>query len=289
MRLRLLYFLFIVPFLVSCGEDEPKNNLFSLDSTIVEGEASIKLGTTTCIISYDGWGGTCYVDLYGDFDSYTLSEDLPTWITVKTQIPNKLVLLISETHNGERTGKIGFTVFKGKQSEAGSITIDQSALSEQDFINRQNKAIQKYLSNFSVEESLPSDLWFKTGEDAPFYKIENADCTCYMQVVSRGTGNKAAERQLIYVRFLRYNLVSYLQNSVLPIPDGNANSLDASPISFRFNQPSQLGWAIQMPLRLDLPIDSEVNLIIPAEFGFSGEQSYYIPYLYNVKYFPAVN
>lgn len=274
--------------LTSCSsDDEPAVKLFSLDATIYDGEATVKLGVNTCSITYDGWGGTCTIDLNGDFDSYNLSEGIPTWITVKTQIPNKLVIIIGET-SGERTGKVGFTVFKGGQSESGSVVINQTALTQKDFENRERKAIDKYLSSVSVKESLPSDIAnIEYGENAPFYKLDK-DGNVYMQVLSLGSGPKATNGETIYIRFARFNLISYLKEGVLPSPEGNFNSLDASPAYFKFGNTSQWGEGLQLPLKLGIPTDSQLNLIISSCEGITAEMSQYIPFLYNINYYSAV-
>lgn len=69
------------------------------------------------------------------------------------------------------------------------------------------------------------------------------------------------------------------------------NSLTSSPTSFELgsDKPSTTQWgtAIQMPMLLGLPIDSEVNLVVASEAGFTAEISSVMPFLYNIRYYKS--
>lgn len=82
---------------------------------------------------------------------------------------------------------------------------------------------------------------------------------------------------------------SYLENGVLPNGEGNMNSITPSATFFELgsDKPSTTQWgsAIQMPMLLGLPVDSEVNLVVASEAGLTSEISSVIPYLYNIRYF----
>lgn len=114
-----------------------------------------------------------------------------------------------------------------------------------------------------------------------------------MQVVKMGAEPAATNGETIYFRFLRYNLLSYLENGVLPNGQGNLNSVTQDVTSFVLgsDKPSTTQWgtAIQMPMLLGLPVDSEVNLVVASEAGFTSEISSVIPFLYNIRYFKAIN
>lgn len=125
---------------------------------------------------------------------------------------------------------------------------------------------------------------------APFYKL-NPEGTVYMQVVKMGNASAATNGEKIYFRFLRYNLLSYLENGVLPQGQGNANDPTESTTFFEVgsDKPSTTQWgtAIQMPILLGLPIDSEVNLVVASEAGPTSEISGVIPFLYDIRYYKS--
>lgn len=148
--------------------------------------------------------------------------------------------------------------------------------------------MKKYLSKFDVIDQLPDISDIQVGSVAPFYKL-NSEGTVYMQVVRMGTQSAATIGETIYFRFMRYNLLSYLENGVLPNGEGNMNSITPSATFFELDsdKPSTTQWgsAIQMPMLLGLPVDSEVNLVVASEAGLTSEISSVIPYLYNIRYF----
>lgn len=153
----------------------------------------------------------------------------------------------------------------------------------------ENKAINLYLSNHKVENSIPADTVFQEGPDAPFYRLDD-EGTLYMQVIRSGDrkNNMATDDQLIFFRFTRYNL-SYFYKYDEMVGEGNAIDINYNPTSFRFNNTTlqsttQYGTGIQEPLKY-LGIDCEVNLIIKSQIGFTSEIANVSPYLYNLRYF----
>ncbi len=153
----------------------------------------------------------------------------------------------------------------------------------------ENKAINLYLSDFKVENSIPADTIFETGADAPFYRLDD-EGNLYMQVIRPGDrkNNRVSDDQLIYFRFTRYNL-TYLYKYDEMVGEGNAIDINYSPTSFRFNNTTlsstiQYGTGIQEPLKY-LGIDCEVNLIVKSQYGFTSEIANVSPYLYNLRYF----
>lgn len=159
-----------------------------------------------------------------------------------------------------------------------------------DLLADETKAVNNFLADQIVIKDIPTDSVFETGENAPYYKMDS-EGTVYMQVLKAGTPeNKAQDNQLIYFRFMRYNL-NYYTNGVLPTGEGNADDMEYSPTSFRFGNytltsSSQYGSGIQLPLYY-LGIDCEVNIVIKSQYGFSDEISNVIPYLYNIRYFKS--
>jgi hypothetical protein len=168
----------------------------------------------------------------------------------------------------------------------------------------ESKAVNYYLSNFPVKNSIPADTAFVTVQDyinegytreealrlAPFYRLDE-DGQIYMQVVNPGTeGNMVADGQLIYFRFTRYNLNFYYKYDLWEA-DGNSADLGSAPTSFRFGNTTltsttQWGTGVQEPLNY-LPIDSEVNVIIKSAIGPTEEVASVYGYVYQMRYFPS--
>lgn len=159
-----------------------------------------------------------------------------------------------------------------------------------DLLTDENHAVNYYLANHRVINSVPADSVFEYGPDAPFYRL-NDESTLYMQVVNPGDPEvKAVSDQLIYFRFTRYNLKYFMQTGEW-IGEGNAANLSAGATSFRFmnktNSSAQnYGMGVQAPLEF-LGIGCEVNIIIKSQLGPSSEIASVIPYLYNVRYFES--
>lgn len=157
-----------------------------------------------------------------------------------------------------------------------------------DRLNDENKNVNAFLANHRVINRIPDDSVFLTGEDAPFYRMDE-EGNVYMQVINVGDGEKPDYDDMVYFRYMRYDLSNYAKADSLPAGIGNANDMDYEATWFRFNNysltsSSQYGAGIQVPMNF-LGMNSEVNLIIKSQYGFSSEISYVIPFLYNVRYF----
>jgi hypothetical protein len=160
-----------------------------------------------------------------------------------------------------------------------------------ELLKEEEKATNWYLSNQVVISEVPADSVFITGEDAPYYKLDEEGYV-YMQVINPGDkSNMAKTDQPIYFRYLRTNIIN-LYNGTTATPSGNANDVgNGNSTYFRFNNTlassSQLyGAGIQYPLRY-LGVDCEVNLVLRSYYGFDGETGQCQPYLYNIRYYPA--
>lgn len=160
-----------------------------------------------------------------------------------------------------------------------------------ELLRDEEKATNWYLSNQRVVAEIPKDSVFETGEDAPYYRMDD-DGFIYMQVINPGTKeNKAKYNQMIYFRYMRANVKAMYEGQTL-VPVGNADDMENRALSFRFDNfnvesSATYGMGIQLPLRY-LGVDCEVNLIIRSYYGFSTEQSQCIPFLYyKVRYFKA--
>lgn len=279
--------------ITACSNDEPELDLFHL-TLGTEADADIAMDTHSAEININGYARWIDVGIVGNFDSYTLSDDVPSWLTVipqggNTGTPHHFRIEVSELKGGEsRIGKVEFTVFKGSKSQSDTITITQNPCTLEDLKKTEQWAMKKYLSKFDVVDQLPAIADIQVGSVAPFYKL-NSEGTVYMQIVRKGTAPAATEGETIYFRFLRYNLLSYLENGVLPNGEGNMNSLTPAATSFELgsDKPSTTQWgpALQMPMLLGFPVDSEVNLVVASEAGFISEISSVTPFLYNIRYF----
>lgn len=292
---KFLFILFLPLIITACSNDEPELDLFHL-TLGTEADADIAMGIHSAEVTVNGYARWIDVGIVGDFDSYTFSDDVPSWLTVIPQGGNigsthHFRIEVSKLTGGEsRIGKVGFTVFKGSKSQAGTITVTQNPCTLEDLKKTEQRAMKKYLSKFDVVDQLPAIADIQVGSVAPFYKL-NSEGTVYMQVVRKGTAPAATEGETIYFRFMRYNLLSYLENGVLPNGEGNMNSLNPSAASFELgsDKPSTTQWgtAIQIPMLLGLPIDSEVNLVVASEAGFTAEISSVMPFLYNIRYYKS--
>lgn len=160
-----------------------------------------------------------------------------------------------------------------------------------EMLQDEEKATNWYLSNQKIINNIPEDSIFITGKDAPFYKIDE-DGYVYMQVVNPGNpDNKAKTGQQVFFRFMRTNIID-LYKGYDAKPTGNANDVGSgNSLSFRFDDLSaatsiKYGSGIQVPLKF-LGLDCEVNLVLRSYYGFQGETGQCLPYLYNIKYYPA--
>lgn len=159
-----------------------------------------------------------------------------------------------------------------------------------DLLKKEEKAVNWYLSGFSVETSIPSDSIFEEGENAPYYKM-NSDGTIYMKVLNSGDRNmRPSKGDKVYFRFERMNIRNLyevgIENWV-----GNSNDLESGMGSTYFifddytlSSTYQYGQGIQLPMKY-LGYNAQVSLILKAQSGFLSEQSSCLPYVMNVRYF----
>ena len=139
---------------------------------------------------------------------------------------------------------------------------------------------------------IPADSVFEYGFDAPFYRID-PDGNVFMQVIDPGETEKVKDDALVFFRFTRYNLNEYALTGELGTGSGNSENIGLGSASFRFNNftlstSSQWGNGLQMPLNF-LGFNSRVRIVIKSQFGLSSEISQVIPYLYDIRYLPAVS
>ena len=178
---------------------------------------------------------------------------------------------------------------------AGALASCDDTESYSDLLRDEEKAVNWYLAQQTVETSVPADSVFITGADAPFYRMDE-DGTVYMQVINPGDpDNRPKEGDKVLFRFERQNIKA-MYNGIDPGSYGNMDNLDSSVGStylFYGNKvyptTTQFGTGMQIPLDY-LGYYSEVNLVLKSYSGFTGttfqsEQSSCIPFLVNVKYY----
>ena len=152
-------------------------------------------------------------------------------------------------------------------------------------LNEEDHAVNAFLANHRVINSIPSDTIFETGENAPYYRL-NKEGTLYMQVLDPGTkGNKVEVNEQIYFRYTRWNLAAYKNGQ---LGTGEGNNLALNPCWFRYGNyqiESSYTWGtgIQTPLSL-LPVDCKINLVVKSELGPTSEQAEVMPYLWQLTY-----
>lgn len=157
-----------------------------------------------------------------------------------------------------------------------------------ELLTDENHNVNAFLANQRVVNTIPEDSVFEVGPNAPYYRID-AEGNVYMQVLNTGDGGKVKADQQVYFRYTRYDLSKYAQTDSLPAGAGNSSDMEYEPTWFRYQNytlttSSQYGAGIQMPLNF-LEYNSEVNLIVKSQFGFTSEISYVVPFLYNIRYF----
>lgn len=179
-------------------------------------------------------------------------------------------------------------IFMSAFGATGLLTSCNDGRSYAELLEDENKSVNRFLVNQRVVNQIPDDTIFEVGANAPYYLIDG-DRNLYMQVLRLGDGPKAENDQQIYFRFMRYNL-SYYVNPETTLPgEGNLDDMSNEATSFRyqnFNLPSssQYGTGIQAPLAL-IPLNSEINLVVKSQLGWTSEISYVIPYLYRIRYY----
>lgn len=178
----------------------------------------------------------------------------------------------------------------------GAITSSCSKTeSYSELLREEEKAVNWYLATQKVELEIPEDsISFITGEDAPFYKLDENGYV-YMQVISKGEltpegkiANPVKSGDLVYFRFTRENL-KFLYEGLEAGSEGNSENLTNGTSSFVYKNTylqstTSFGTGIQMPMKF-LGYDSEVNLVLRSYYGFSTDQTSCYPYLINIRYF----
>lgn len=161
-----------------------------------------------------------------------------------------------------------------------------------DLLRDETKAVNWFLAGQLVENDIPSDSVFVTGNDAPYYRMDE-EGYIYMQVINPGNPeSRAAQNDKVYFLFDRRNILQMYETGTTDVPVyGNSTDLNTSSSWFMYKNTllestTKYGTGIQTPLDY-LGYDCEVNLVLKSYYGFVTEQSTCTPYLLNVRYFKA--
>ncbi len=164
--------LIFLPFiLTACSSDEPELDLFHL-TLGTTADAEVAMGSHSVEVTINGYARWIEIGIVGDYDFYTLSDNLPEWVSISksTTIPNHFKIDVNALDGDDaRIGKIGFTVFKGSQSQTGVVTITQNPSTLEDLKKTEQRAMNKYLSKFDVIDHLRAINDIQIGSVAPFY------------------------------------------------------------------------------------------------------------------------
>lgn len=162
-----------------------------------------------------------------------------------------------------------------------------------ELLTEEEHAVNWFLAKYQIITEIPSDGKFITGKDAPFYKMKS-DGSVYMRVINAGDESlKAEDGDRVYFSFMRAN-IKEMYDTDQEVWEGNADNLGINTNSTSFvlgnttlTSTTQYGTGIQLPMRY-LGLYSQVELVIKSTEGMTIDQSNCYPYVYKVRYFPAI-
>lgn len=161
-----------------------------------------------------------------------------------------------------------------------------------DLLREEEHAVNWYLAQQTVCTRLPEDSVFITGNDAPYYRMDG-EGNVYMKVVNAGDPKqRVKDGDRVYFSFVRRDIKLLSEGSNVSWVGNSENLVNGGGTSFVFGDqvlPSstQYGTGIQLPLRW-LGLYSEVEIVIKSVEGFTTDMNNCTPYVYKVRYFPAV-
>lgn len=164
-----------------------------------------------------------------------------------------------------------------------------SGTSYAELLRDERKITNKFLAQYRIVNEIPADTIFETGEDAPFYRIEE-DGNVYMQVIKAGSlDNRPSYGDHIYFRFAYFSLFDWEDGEYSV--SGNSYDMQNTSTDFYYgNYNVQVsytwGYGLQLPLQY-VGVDSEVNLVVKSQYGFSDNIANVVPYHFNVRYFTS--
>lgn len=174
-----------------------------------------------------------------------------------------------------------------------SATGCEKTKSYSEMLKDEEQACNWYLAQNKIVVDIPKDSVFQTGQDAPFYKM-NSEGTLYMKVITAGDRNKIPENgDRVYFSYMRQNIQSLMNGYIdEDVWEGNAENMAYGSTSFLLGETiltssTKYGNGIQIPVTY-LGYYSEVILVVKSLEGFIDDQTDCTPYVYKVRYFPAL-
>lgn len=174
-----------------------------------------------------------------------------------------------------------------------SATGCEKTKSYSEMLKDEEQACNWYLAQNKIVVDIPKDSVFQTGQNAPFYKM-NSEGTLYMKVITAGDRNKIPENgDRVYFSFMRQNIQSLMNGYIdEDVWEGNAENMAYGSTSFLLGETIltssiKYGNGIQIPVTY-LGYYSEVMLVVKSLEGFTDDQTNCTPYVYKVRYFPAL-
>lgn len=174
-----------------------------------------------------------------------------------------------------------------------SATGCEKTKSYSEMLKDEEQACNWYLAQNKIVVDIPKDSVFQTGQNAPFYKM-NSEGTLYMKVITAGDRNKIPENgDRVYFSFMRQNIQSLMNGYIdEDVWEGNAENMAYGSTSFLLGETiltssTKYGNGIQIPVTY-LGYYSEVMLVVKSLEGFTDDQTNCTPYVYKVRYFPAL-
>ncbi len=163
-----------------------------------------------------------------------------------------------------------------------------------ELLQDEERACNWYLAQNEIEVNVPKDSVFKVGKDAPFYKMDG-NGNIYMRVIKDGDRSKMPKQgDRVYFSYLRQNIEWLMQGRIdKDYWDGNADNMAVGSLSFILGETTltsstRYGTGIQLPVTY-LGYYSEVELVVKSLEGFVGsDQTNCVPYVYKLRYFPAL-
>ena len=163
-----------------------------------------------------------------------------------------------------------------------------------ELLKDEEHAVNWYMAQHEIITEIPKDsISFITGPNAPYYKMDS-EGNIYMRVIEKGDMSKRAkEGDRVYFTFMHQSIKALFdgQNAEWAGNEENLNTVQGST-SFVFGNQvltssSKWGTGIQLPLKF-FGYYCQVEMVIKSREAFTDYTTSCDPYVYKVRYFPAL-